>query len=355
MKKILRVFIPLSIICVMGFGVYFVNDNLSPMTKQSELVNVKIDKGTSTSDIIATLKKKDLIKNEYFMKIYVKIKKINGLQAGIYKLDKSLAPKEIFKILKKGSNTNDEDITITFPEGKNMRQIARIIEKNTTNSYEDVFNLLNDKEYINELISKYSFLDETILNENIYYPLEGYLAPNTYNFKNDVTVKEIFAKLLDQTGTIVEEYNEKISSSNFSVHQILTLASIVEGEGVSLEDRQNIAGVFINRLNSGMSLGSDVTTYYAAKIDIGDRDLYQSEINSDNLYNTRSASNAGKLPIGPICNPSKQSIEAVINYTPNDYYYFVADKNMKVYFSTNDSEHVSKINELKNQGLWYEY
>ena len=355
MKKIIRVIIPLIIIFVMGFGIYFVYDNLQPITKESNIVNVKIDQGVSTSDIIRTLKKKDLIKNENFIKLYVKLKKINGLKAGIYKLDKSSTPKEIFKILKKGSNTNDEDITITFPEGKNMRQIARIIEKNTTNTYDDVFNLLNDKDYINELITKYSFLDETILDENIYYPLEGYLAPNTYNFKADVSVKEIFNKLLDQTGTIVEEYSEKIQASNFSIHQILTLASIVEGEGVTLEDRQNIAGVFINRLNSGMSLGSDVTTYYAAKIDIGDRDLYQSEINSDNLYNTRSASNSGKLPIGPICNPSKQAIEAVINYTPNEYYYFVADKNMKVYFSTTDAEHVSKINELKNQGLWYEY
>lgn len=355
MKKIIRVFIPLIIILIMGFGIYFVNYNLKSVTKESNVVNIKIDQGTSTSDIIKELKKKDLIKNENFIKLYVKIKKINGLKAGIYKLDKSYTPKEIFKILKKGSNTNDEDITITFPEGKNMRQIAKIIEKNTTNSYDDVFNLLNDKEYIKELITKYSFLDETILNENIYYSLEGYLSPNTYNFKADASVKDIFNKLLDQTGTILEEYNEKISASNFSIHQIITLASIVEGEGVTLEDRQNIAGVFINRLNSGMTLGSDVTTYYAAKIDIGDRDLYQSEINSDNLYNTRSASNAGKLPIGPICNPSKEAIEAVINYTPNEYYYFVADKNMKVYFSTNDSEHVSKINELKSQGLWYEY
>ena len=130
---------------------------------------------------------------------------------------------------------------------------------------------------------------------------------------------------------------------------------MVEGEGVTLDDRKNIAGVFINRLNNGMSLGSDVTTYYAAKIELGERDLYKSEINSDNPYNTRSQNNIGKLPIGPICNPSSEAIEAVINYTSNDYLYFVADKNMKVYFTKTDSEHNKIINELKSSGLWYEY
>ena len=104
-----------------------------------------------------------------------------------------------------------------------------------------------------------------------------------------------------------------------------------------------------------MALGSDVTTYYASKIELGERDLYVSEINSDNPYNTRSAKNAGKLPVGPICNPSKSAIEATINYTQNDYLYFVADKNMKVYFTKTDAEHNKKIQELKKQGLWFEY
>ena len=157
------------------------------------------------------------------------------------------------------------------------------------------------------------------------------------------------------TNKILTEYKSGIESSNFKIHQILTLASMVESEGVSLEDRKNIAGVFINRLNKNMALGSDVTTYYASKIELGERDLYVSEINSDNPYNTRSAKNAGKLPVGPICNPSKGAIEAVISYTPNDYLYFVADKNMKVYFTKTDAEHNKKIQELKKQGLWFEY
>ena len=168
-------------------------------------------------------------------------------------------------------------------------------------------------------------------------------------------MKDIFKKMLDQTDKILTNEKENIEKSKYNIHELLTLASMVESEGVSLEDRKNIAGVFINRLNKGMSLGSDVTTYYAFKIELGERDLKQSEISSDNPYNTRSASNAGKLPIGPICNPSKEAIEAVINYTPNEYLYFVADKNMKVYFNTDDEGHNKTIKELKSSGLWFEY
>ena len=123
---------------------------------------------------------------------------------------------------------------------------------------------------------------------------------------------------------------------------------MVESEGVSLEDRKNIAGVFINRLNKNMALGSDVTTYYASKIELGERDLYMSEINSDNPYNTRSAKNAGKLPVGPICNPSKGAIEAAINYTPNDYLYFVATGGGGHNFSKTYEKHRKFVKEYRN-------
>ena len=236
-----------------------------------------------------------------------------------------------------------------------MRYIARIIDENTNNTKEDVFNLLKDKDYINSLIKEYWFLDESILNENIYYPLEGYLHPDTYIFEANATVKDIFKKMLDETDKILTTEKDNIAKNNFTIHQFITLASMVDSEGVNLEDRKNIAGVFINRLNRGMTLGSDVTTYYAAKIDLGERDLYKSEINSNNPYNTRSAANAGKLPVGPICNPSKEAIDASINYTTNNYLYFVADKNMKVYFNETDAGHNKTIRELKSKGLWYEY
>lgn len=355
-KKFRKVkILPIIISTIVIIGIVFCIINTSPVSRKSEEIILKIDEGSSVRSVTEILKKEGLIRNKYFSLIYIKLNNITGLQAGNYSLNKNMSLKEIYNQLKEGSNIKDKTITITFPEGKTMRKMAKIIEEKTINSYDDVFNVLSDKEYIQSLIDKYWFLDSIILNENIYYPLEGYLSPNTYEFKADATVKDIFEKMLNETDNVLTKYKKEIESSNYNIHEIVTLASMVEGEGVTLDDRKNIAGVFINRLNSGMSLGSDVTTYYALKLELGDRDLYKSEINSDNAYNTRSASNAGKLPIGPICNPSKEAIIAVINYTPNEYLYFVADKNMKVYFTKTDAEHNKTVNELKSKGLWYEY
>ena len=104
-----------------------------------------------------------------------------------------------------------------------------------------------------------------------------------------------------------------------------------------------------------MSLGSDVTTYYAFKVDMGDRDLTVKELNTENPYNTRGPGMSGMIPVGPICNPSKSAIEATLNYKETDALYFVADKNGKVYFTKNNSEHNKKIQELKSKGLWFTY
>ena len=98
----------------------------------------------------------------------------------------------------------DETVTITFLEGKNMRYIAQTIAANTNNTANDVYKLLEDDEYISSLIDKYWFLTSKIQNDNIYYPLEGYLYPETYSFENkDVFVETIFEKMIDQMSKVL--------------------------------------------------------------------------------------------------------------------------------------------------------
>ena len=332
MKKILLVFISLIVLITASLFIFYTM-SLKAVSSNSSEVEFIVDGGYY--DIIPKLKKAGLIRNELCFKIYVKLHKLNNIQKGKYTLNKNMSVEEIIKEFNKGNST---------------------IAEKTNNTEEEVFSLLKDKEYLNELIKNYWFIDESILNNDIYYSLEGYLYPETYEFKNkDVTVKEIFKTMLDQMGKRLEPYKTDIENSKYSVHQILTLASIVELEGKKVEDRKNVAGVFYNRLNSGMSLGSDVTTYYAAKVDMSERDLYKTEVDSVNAYNTRSSSMAGKLPVGPICNPGIESIEAALKPEKSDYYYFVADKNGKTYFTKTNSEHNRKINELKQAGLWYTY
>ena len=135
-----------------------------------------------------------------------------------------------------------------------------------------------------------------------------------------------------------------------TIHQILTLASLVEQEAVTKEDRALVAGVFYNRLKINMSLGSDVTTYYAAKKTLKES-LTKEELTDCNGYNTRCLTMKG-LPVGPIANPSLTSIEAALNPTQNDYYYFVADTSKKVYFNKTINEHNQTIAKLKKEGKW---
>ena len=134
---------------------------------------------------------------------------------------------------------------------------------------------------------------------------------------------------------------------------MLTLASIVELEGASADDRAAVAGVFHNRINDGWVLGSDVTTYYYLKIDDFKQSLSASNglYTCDNAYNTRCTSFVG-LPVGPISNPGLESIEGTINYRKHNYYYFVADCSGKTYLNKDMTGHYNTINKLKNENNW---
>ena len=239
----------------------------SPVSKETgHVIRVEIEEGSGVVSIANLLEQKNVIKSANVMKIYMKLNaSSNKLQAGKYDFDNSKDLASIVNQIQNGEIVNEE-IKITFVEGKNMRTIAKTIAEKTTNTEEDVFNLLADEAYIDSLIQKYWFLTDDIKNENIYYPLEGYLLPDTYIFENEeVSVKTIFNIMLNYMKNFLDQYKDDL---NYSVHELVTLASIAELEGVNFEDRQEIVGVLRNRLQKGMSLGSDVTAYYAFKVDM---------------------------------------------------------------------------------------
>lgn len=330
--------------------VYF--SKLKPVTKEDIKVDFKVEDGDTLSSIAGILEEKELIKSTTAYKIYLKIHKTGEIKIGKYELNKNMGVKEIVNTLS-GDNYKEDYINITFKEGLNIKQIADLIEENSDNKKEDVFNLLKDENYIDSLINEYWFLTNDIKNEKIYYPLEGYLFPNTYQFKKDVTVKDIFKTLLDQMDKELSKYKTQIENSNYSIHELLTLASIVELEAGSSHERNGVAAVFYNRIKNNWTLGSDVTTYYAEQKSFKE-DLTIDEINSCNAYNTRSTCIVG-LPVGPISNPSTESIEGVMNPTTSDNYYFVADKNGNTYFTKTEYEHNNIIQKLQREGLWYTY
>ena len=355
MKKVLIAVIGTFILLIVGF-ITFYNINLKSVSSDSTKIDFMVDSGSTYYSVISKLKKQGLIKNELCFKIYVKLNKLNKIDAGIYKISKNMSVKEIVSEFSKGNTYNPDAIVITFKEGKNARYIAKTIAQFTKNTENDVYDKLKDTEYLKRIIDEYWFIGDEILDNRIYYSLEGYLYPNTYEFQNEnVTVEDIFKAMLDEMGKELSLYKTSIENSKYSIHEILTLASIIELEGAKSDDRAGIAGVFFNRLSSNMSLGSDVTTYYAEKIEMSDRDLYQAELDDPNDYNTRSNHLQGKLPIGPISNPSIESIKAVLSPTEHNYYYFVSDSTGKTYFAKTYAEHLQIRNDLIEAGLWYIY
>lgn len=306
---------------------------ISPVSNNNSLKEIEVKQGMTSKEISNLLYENNIIKNNKFFLLYLKINNVNNLKAGNYKFSESMSLKEIVKSLSDGSSIYS-DISITFKEGINYREFARVIAENTNNTYDDVLNVLNDEDFINSLIEDYWFITDSIKNKNIYYALEGYLYPDTYNFKDeDVTIYEIIKKLLDKMESVLNEYKTDIENSSYSIHELLTLASIAEKEVSIPSDRSKVVSVFINRINNNMSLGSDITTRYAIKLD-DTRALYKSEYNSTSLYNTRNTNNLGLTP-GPICMVSKSSIEASIYPSNTDYIYFISNiKTKETFFYT---------------------
>lgn len=355
MKKKLRMILILIVVTIISLISWYLI-SISPKNKDIAEKEITIPLGSTSNQIANMLKENKLIRSKLAFKIYVKINDISNLQAGTYYLKQSMSIKEIAEMLQTGIMYDPNQISITYLEGKDINWLAKKITEKTNNKEEDIFKLLKDEEYINSLIEKYWFITDEIKNEVIYYPLEGYLFPDTYAITNkDTKVEEIFEKMLDRMERILNKYKETIENSPYSVHEILTVASIIEMETVQDEDRKDVASVIYNRLDRHMSIQSDVTTYYAFGVILGERDLYQKEIDTYNPYNTRGPNMEGKLPAGPISSVSKASIEAAIEPNKTEYLFFVADKNGKVYFTKNNGEHETAINDLRNKGLWLEY
>lgn len=356
MNKLMKKTLILVVVLILfGVGVNIAYKVIiSPASKVSEEVIVTIPKGSNFLSITKILDESGVIKNKSYYQLYIKIMKPKSLKSGSHRLNKNMDLNQIIKELQNSLTINLNDIKITFNEGMTIKKYAYIIEENTNNSAHDVFTLLKDKEYLKSLKDEYWFITDDILNDKLYYSLEGYLEPNTYFFKNkDVTVKEIFKKLLDERLKSLNKLKDKIEKSNYNINEIMTLASIVEVEAKGKEDRHMVAQVFYNRLNKKDSLGSDVTTYYANQVEMNERDLKQAELNKCDNYNTRNGCLAGKLPIGPINNPSVISINAVLEPKKHDYYYFVSDKVGKIHYTKTYQEHQKLIAKLKSEGNWF--
>ena len=332
MKKYI-IIIASALVVLIVAGFMFVKIGTGPVNKKDKTqVLFTINAGDSRSTIINNLNKAGLVKNKLAGIVYININRSKNLQAATYDLNKSMSLKQILNKFDKGEKYDDRvAVNIKFVPGKRITDYAQTIA-DFVNKYqdpavkvtkEDIIKEINDKEYIGSLINKYWFLTDIVNDQEIYYALEGYLQPDTYQFFTNTTVKEIIERMLDQTSKKLEPFKDEISKSGFTVHEILSMAGIIEKEANNDSDREKVSQVIHKRLDLKMALGMDVTAYYAAKAELTEP-YYKSWSSLPSKYNTRNPNNIG-LPVGPICNPSISSIKAALNPSKTNYLYFYAD------------------------------
>ena len=341
MKK----FVNIYIFAIVILGIIIVtccvsyNIGISPTTKESNEISFNVSENSTYLSIANDLKDNNLIRSINFYKIYIKIFNPTNLQKGTYTLNTNMGVKKIIEVLENG--TKAETISFVIPEGKHITDVADYISEVTNYSSEELLNYWQNTDFINNVIDKYWFITDEIKNSNIRYSLEGYFFPATYEIFKDSSIEEISYKMLDKMDEVLSKYKEEIKNSEYSVHEILTLSSIVEHEAILDEDRPKIAKVFLNRLDKGMLLQSCATIGYA--INEWKLTYTNSDLAVDSLYNTYKYYG---LPVGPGGLPGESSIKAVIYPDDNDYLYFLAnvfDSNSnKTYYSKTYSEHQQK-------------
>ncbi len=317
---------------------------LKAVGDDSKTIEFIVEKGETLSSIATELKAKNLIKSELFYKLYLKTHDVEPLQTGKYALNQTMSVQEILEVLGKGSDYNPEVVTdVLIKEGERLEKVAETVASKTNHTAESLIKEWNKPEFIDEVINKYWFVTDEVKNKDVIYALEGYFFPATYEFLNkDVSASYIAYKFLDKTNEVLTELKAEFENSEYTVHQILTLASIVEHEAILDEDRPIVAGVFYNRLDDGWKLQSCATVGYA----IGEWKLTYTyaDLETDSKYNTYYY--AG-LPVGPGCMPGRKSIEATLKPTDTEYYYFMANvcdaSNPKTYFAKTYAEHSANV------------
>ena len=349
-----------AIIMLIMLGICFVSISLvykvntDPIdAKSTDKMEVVIPANSSVKKVGEILKENGLIHNANFFSFYLKLfplKDGKTLKAGTYFLSKSMDIDELIEVICAGNNSNENQIIVRFNEGIGIKKFASIVAEKTNNTEDDVYDALKDKDFLDELIKEYWFLDDSIKNNKLYYSLEGYLFPDTYYFKGKVVeVRDIIRKMLKREDEILSEYKDDIAASKYSVKDVIIMASIIEKE-VKTKDFDNIASVFYNRLASSMKLESCATLYYGSKKEFSDVGIATGEMmQNDNPYNTYMYDG---LPVGPISLPSKEAIKAAVKPADTENLYFLSDNKGNTYFFKTYSEHQAKQRELEQAGLW---
>lgn len=317
-------------ISILTFSLYYyVNYQLDTKVVFSDSLTVEIPLNTSNAKIIEKFNEKGALKPtwlyDYIFKVYSRYNK-KYVYAGYYRFPPEISNREIINKLYEG--TKPRTVKVTFPEGLSIEDMADLLEPVNSNP-----NRFVELAYSDSLLKARKIESGSLL---------GYLMPDTYEFFLYERPEAIIDKLLNAGENHWKSIKAK-KTSKLSKHEVLTLASIVEAETPLKSEAPIVAGLYLNRLNIGMLLQADPTVQYV--LGKKRRVLYK-DLETDNPYNTYVY---GGLPPGPINNPGKKAIEAVLNPANHDYLFMVSkgDGSGEHYFSEDNKSHLMYVNRYR--------
>ena len=341
-KKIMKYFmIALLLMVIIGgfFTWNYIKSETQPVdTAQTELVSFEIEQGASVKEVSKALEKEGIIRNSKLFNFYLKFKNVSGFKSGLYHVSKSMTLDEIIAELSGAGKDKDQNATkVLIREGEQLTDIAKEVEKSTKYSAEDFMAKVQDEDFLRYLVQKFpKLLTQSYNGYQVKYVLEGYLYPATYDMNDSKTLQMLITEMVAKTDEVMSKYYDKILKSDYTLQQIMALASLIEKEGTKLEDRKKISSVFHNRIKENMKLQTDVSVQYA----LGEHkeSLSLTDLEVDSPYNLYL--NYGVGP-GPYNSPSEDAIVAALEPANTDYLYFLADIHTKeIYYAKTYEEHL---------------
>ena len=341
-KKIMKYFMIalLVIVLVGGFFTWnYIKGETQPVdTAQTELVAFEIEQGASVKEVSKALEEEGIIRNSKLFNFYLKFKNVSGFKSGLYHVSKSMTLDEIIAELSGQGKDKDQNATkVLIREGEQLTDIAKEVEKSTKYSAEDFMAKVQDEDFLRYLVQKFpKLLTQSYNGYQVKYVLEGYLFPATYDMNDSKTLQMLITEMVAKTDEVMSKYYDKILASDYTLQEIMALASLIEKEGTKLEDRKKISSVFHNRIKENMKLQTDVSVQYA----LGEHKeaLSLSDLEVDSPYNLYQ--NYGVGP-GPYNSPSEDAIVAAMEPEKTDYLYFLADiKTKEIYYAKTYEEHL---------------
>ncbi len=286
--------------------------------------NIFIRTGSNFETVITDLQTQQVITHPaIFSFIADKLDYTNNIKAGKYSFKKGESIYSIIKTLKSGKQT---PVNFIINKIRTKEDLAKKFADNFECSYNEALSLIYNK----DTLSKYNLDTNTVMT---------IVIPNTYSIFWNTSAPKVFKKLLSEKDKFwTTERKAKANALNLSTVQAYTLASIVEEESNKDDDKGKIASVYLNRIETGMTLGADPTVRYAMR-DFGLKRIYNKHLNYVSPYNTYKHTG---LPPGPICTPSIKTIDAVLNAPSTSYLYFAAQPNLTGYhnFSNTYEQHL---------------